>query len=411
MNKREEDILDEILDGEESEESGDSEEMKLPETLMGETGHEDEDAENEPEHADKKTTEDELSRFLDDEKKDPAETDKKSDSNLDREAIEREIREKIAREKKEKLNLLKKVSIVCGAVLVVIAVGLFAFFQIAEMGNNYILKFDDKKISVKEFEFFMLLNVLNQTAYDKQSAYNGLMDFLILNKAAKEKNAVLTDDESEYIKSNAEYIKTYLQSNNIAIPDIPDERFEEIIGVSVSGVIYYKLLDIVAEERGYAVDENDFSAKFDAYRAEDKLLKYIITETEEDGEISREALASGMAADEAVKKYSIYYEIYGIETLNASGLGFDEETFGQIMALDALEFSEVIDMGGIYAVFIAVTHEETRDTFRSEYIYAQKNQLFLQEYEFWKSEAKEALNEKVFENFDEEEFFNTVFGG
>ena len=412
MDKREDDILDDILD-EESDENldEDSDEMKLPETLMGESA--DENTEIEDEHTDQKI-EEALSKFLDDDKDDKKEPDKnskKSGKELDREEIEREIRAKIAKEKKEKLKQVQKIAVICAAVIVVAAAGLFAFFQFAKAGNSYIVKFDNKNISVEEFKFFMLLNALNQTASDKQSAYNGLMDFLVMNKAAKDKNVELTEEDKEYIKSNAEYIKNYLESNNIALPKISDERLEEIVGVSVSGVVPYKLLDIVAQEAGYTVDEGKITEEFNAYQSEDKLLKYIITETPEAGEVAREALISGVSADEAVMSYSTYYLMYGIETLNASALGFDAENYDKIMALAPLEFSEVIDLGGIYGVFIAVTYEETRDAFRNDYTYKQKNQLFLREYEFWKSEAKEQRNEKVFENFDEEEFFNTVFGG
>ncbi|MCL1794353.1 MAG: hypothetical protein FWG34_10835 [Oscillospiraceae bacterium] len=407
MDKREDDILDELLDGEIGE---DPDEMKLPETLMGADTNEPAEPETDDAEPD---IESELSKFLDDDDEDekPSEDSKKSAKELDREEIEREIREKIAKEKKEKFKSAKKISIVCVAVAVVILAGLFVFMQINKAGNDYIMKFDGKKISVEEFKFFMLLNVLNQTSYEKQAAYDGLLNFLVLNKAAKEKNVVLSDEESDYVKSNAEYIKTYLEANNITIPDISDERLEEIIAASVSGAIYYKLLGIVALDAGYAVDENDFGAKFDAYLASNKLLKYIITQTEEDGEEAREALVSGLAADEAVKQYSTYYEMYGIETLNLSDLGFDEENYKNVMALKELEFSEVIDLGGVFAVFIAATYEETRNTFREQYIYDQQNQLFDSEYEFWKSEAKESMNEKVFENFDVDEFFETMFGG
>lgn len=414
MDKREDDILDDILD-EEADENPDG--MELPETLMGGTA--DESAETEDEDAGQKTDE-ALSEFLDDvkdeknetdEKKAPDESAKKSRKELDREEIEREIRAKIAKEKKEKLKQIQKIAVICAAVVLVAAAGMFAFFQFGKAGSSYIMKFENKKISVEDFKFFMLLNALNQTASDKQSAYNTLLDFLIVGKAAKDKNVELTEEDKEAIKSNAEYIKNYLETQKITMPKISDERLEEIVGVSVSGVVYSKLLDIVAAEAGYTVDESKLAEEYSAYRSDDKLLKYIITETEEDGKTAREALVSGLSADEAVMKYSTYYLMYGIETLDASKIGFDEENYGKIMALGPLEFSEVIDLGGIYGVFIAVTDEESRDSFREGHIYDQKNQLFLAEYELWKSEAKEQKNEKVFDSFDEEEFLNTVFGG
>ena len=411
IDKREEDILDDILDSEESE---DSDEMKLPETLMGESVDEEED--EEPADPEPET---DLSKFLDEEKdeedekdeKKPDEAPKKSARELDREEMEREIRAKIAQEKKEQFKVVQKIAIVCAAVVLVIGIGLFAFFQMAKAGNNYIMKFDGKKIAVEEFKFFMLLNALNQTSYDKQSAYGNLVDFLILNKAAKDKKVVLTDDEKIVLKSNAEDFKNTLKNYNIELPKISDERIEEIFGMNVIGVTYYKLLDTVAEEAGYKVDENDLAAEFAAYQANDKLLKFIITNTTEEAEAAREALVSGMAVDEAVKKYSVRYQTYGVETLDLSYFSFDEENRGNLMKLNALEFSDVIYLGELYGVFVAATYEETKDSFRSQYTFAHKTQIFSNEYELWKSKAKEEKNEKVFENFSEEEFFSTAFGG
>jgi len=416
IDKREEDILDDILDSEESE---DSDEMKLPETLMGESVDEEED--EEPADPEPET---DLSKFLDEEKdeedekdeKKPDEAPKKSARELDREEMEREIRAKIAQEKKEQFKVVQKIAIVCAAVVLVIGIGLFAFFQMAKAGNNYIVKFDGKKIGVEEFEFFLLRNVYNQpespNSYNKQLAYNGLLEFLVLNKAAKAKNVVLNENEKDIVKSNVEDLKNFLKTYNLEMPKISDDRAEEIIGNSV--IIYYKLVDIVAEEFGYTVDENDFAAEFAAYyaayQAEDKLLKFIMTNTMEEAEAAHEALAAGMAVDEAIEKYSALYGRYGVETLDLSYFayvfGFDEEKCNSLMKLNALEFSDVMSLGNYYGVLIAATYEETRDSFRSQYIFAHKTEILRNEYELWKSEAKVEMNEKVFESFDVEEFFS-----
>lgn len=402
MSKREDDILDDILDGEET----DLDEMKLPETLVGESSDEEEPR---PAPADPEI-EEELSKFLEDEKKEPDENKKKPAKELDREEMEREIREKIAKERKEKRKSLTKILVVCAVALAVVAAGLIAFFQISKASNNYIMKFDGKKISVEEFEFFMLLSYVNQSATDKQAAYEGLLDFLVLNKAAKDKNVSWTEEETAYIKYRAETFKSEMEGYRVTVPKISDERLEEIMRFS-EGATYYKLMDVVAEEAGYSVDETEFGAELERYRSSDKLLKYIITETEEECEAAREALVSGMAPDEAVMQYSAYYLMYGrIEMLSAGSLAFDEENYDKMMALEALEFSEVIDMGGIYAVFIAATYEETRDWFRAQYVGSKKYELFISEYELWKAETKESKNEKMFESFDESEFFNRIFG-
>ena len=387
MDKRE----DETLETEESEDLEDVEysndSMELPATLMGD---------NEPD-------EPELEPETEPEPKLAAKTEKE----LDRAELEREIRAQIAAERRLSLQTVKKVSIVCTAVILVLGLGLFAFLQLTKPDTEYIMRFDRQKISVEDFKFVMVLNLLNQTAYDKKSAIDGLTDFLILDKAAKDRKIELTDDEKNYVKSSADSLKGYLESNNVSLPKISDERIEELVSVDM---LYYKLLESVAEEKGFAVDETDLAAEFAKFNASDKLLKYIVTNTEEEAQSAREALGSTLSVDDAIKHYSIAYESNGTEPVLLSQLGLDEDKQKAIMALKASEFSDVISLGEIYAVFIAVPEQEAKERFRSQYANGKKYQLFNTEYELWKSEAKVAINQKLFDEFDERAFFEEIYG-
>ncbi|MCL2159254.1 MAG: hypothetical protein FWH48_07605 [Oscillospiraceae bacterium] len=417
MDKQKDDIIDDIGTTDEIEKTEEvGEEMELPETLMGATTDEDEEEEQSEEEKEAEQAQNrapgvpDLADFLEEDDDSAKETKKqRKEKELEREEIEREIRAKIAQEKKIKLKLARNISIVVVAVLLVVGAGLFMFLRIFSLGSGYIMKFDNKKVSMDEFEFFMLMNMLNQTSYEPQAAIDELTRVLVLEKAAKQKNIELSDDEKSYISANAEYMKSYLDEYSIVMPNISDERLEEIL--SVNSVIYYELIDIVAKERGYAVDETDFAAILGDFFASDKLLKYIITSTPEAGEAAREALASGLSTDDAVKQYSTYYEMYGtIDMISANQIGLAEDEYNAIMALGELECSEVIFLDAdMYAVFIVLTDEETESTLRDDYAASKKSDLFLNEYAIWVSEANIQINQKAFDEFDSEEFFNTLF--
>ena len=440
MDKREEDILDDILDGEEgddiieTEETEEIEEIVIPETLRGDPDDEDK-PENEPEtesESDEKNDETsaDLSDFLDDntevDASDAIETAGPLDPDLDKalsafsdddsddsdqkknkDQEENQDEDKTAAQKKPKnLKLIRNIVLICLAAALVIGGGLFAFLQIDKISNGNIMTFEGKKISIEEFKFFLLITQSNNEV--KEAAVENLVRSLVLEKAAKDKNIVLDQDGIDYVKWYADYIKNDMAQNGITMPNLSDERLEAII--SANTVFYSKLMDKVAEESNYTVDEPAFAAEFASYLAGDRLLKYIITETEEKAREVKELLTSGsISPDDAVTTYSVYYE-GEIEKIELSKIGLAEEDNANIMALKQSEFSDIIDLGGIYAIFIVATDKEAEDLFRQDYTYYAKQRLFEEAYASWKSEAKYKRNDKAFDTFDENAYFESLYG-
>ena len=415
MDKREEDILDEILGEDETgeeevevaeemneiEETNEPEEVVIPETLKGE---QDDEIQSEPEDLNPELDK-ELSQFTDD--------DDTADNNQGgREEIEREIREKIAQEKKKNMNLLVRIVAVCLAAVLVVGAGLFVFWMIGNSGNNYIMKFDDKKVSMEELKLTILLNILYQSeSYDyTQTAIDQLTYYMLLDKAAKERNIDFSESDKSEIKETIETIKT-VYFVDITIPKVSDERFEFILGYMMSDSVYTQLLETVAAEVNYSFDEAEYLSELEEYRATDKLLKYVITETEEEAQEAYDILISGaMSVDDVIRQYSVYYyEPYGIEKIDLTQIGFPEEDYNSIMALGDSEISSVIDLTGIYGVFITATKTETEEWIREYCENYGKYQIFQEEYDYWMSETKVEINEKAREKFDFEEYWASLF--
>lgn len=378
MDKREEDILDDILDGEESE---NYEDIKIPETLIGDPKDENEDkAEDEIKAEDENENEPDLSGFLDEKTEvdgnDPIEpeldkalseftdngdddsekSNKKSKKEAERGILEKEIRDKIEQEKKAKNNkFIKNASIIFIAAAVVIAAGLFMFLRLNGSYNPTIMTADNKKVNFEEYKLFILLY------QDKDYAVQEIERFLIFEKAMNNRKIELQQDEIDYLKENIEYVKT-----TYGIPieklNISEERLIKIFS-SVFGFTESKLTDAVADEKKYLeIVDDSLSAELENYRNTEKLLKYIITETREKCEEARNAIVSGSVSfDDAIKQYYAGYdESQGMPIIELSQTGFSENESSKLTALTGSQISEVINLGG-YAVFIAVNDDDTSE--------------------------------------------------
>jgi hypothetical protein len=161
----------------------------------------------------------------------------------------------------------------------------------------------------------------------------------------------------------------------------------------------------------YEGEEADFETELANYYLNNKLLKYIVAETQEKAEEARKALLDGLDPEEAIKKYSIYYdESAGIEKVELSWMGFSEEENAKIMALQESEFSEIIEFGP-FIIFIETTSKETEDRVKDESEYSQKYSLYEEEYNSWKEKAKIKVNDKLFDEFDADAYLQSVYGG
>ena len=436
MDKREDDIIDDIPDGEEIDNFTETEKVEIPETLKGDS---DGEAETELETESKTEIETELeteienkneeapvdlSEFLDDNTEvevadvsiDPdldkalsAFSDDGSENTEKQEKEEEKEEAEITAQKKAKnIKLIRNIALICIAAVLVIGGGLFAFLQINKYANSYVMTFEGRKVSMEEFKFFLLITQGSNEV--KESALENLTRTLILEKAVKDKNVEMDQEGIDYVDWYAGYIKDDMGQKGITMPNISDERLKSII--SVNTVLYSVLMDKVTEELNYSVDEAAFAAEFAGHLADDKLLKYVITETEEQAKEVREALAAGtISPEDAIRTYSIYYdaESGNIEKIALSQIGLPVDDNISIIALKQSEFSEIIDLGGIYGIFIVATDKEAEEKYREEYEYYDKMKMFENEYEFWKSEAKYKVNNRALEKFDTDKYFDSIY--
>jgi hypothetical protein len=312
--------------------------------------------------------------------------------------------------------------------LLIIAGGIIAYWQYdewqkrrAEAESNasrpdgYIMTVNDEKISVRDFELAILLNAMyQQSGHDpKQSAVDALIHYSILDIMARDKNVVLTDAEKSHVRTEMDDIKEWLIFEEMEMPAVSDERFEFLLGYMLTNAIPFRLLDAVAAERDHIIDEEQFAAEFEIYRENDRLFKYIITESEETAKEAGNAVNSGdMTPEEAIIQYSdAYDELRGIDKLELSEVGFPEEERNIIMALEPGEASVPVDIGDeVYAVFIGATAGETEERFRDIYEYYQKIQLFNAEFAMYESDAKIEVDQEILDNFDMDEFWEWLWG-
>ncbi|MCL1858432.1 MAG: hypothetical protein FWF92_04290 [Oscillospiraceae bacterium] len=449
MDKREEDILDDILDGEETEEY---EEVVIPESLRGEQDNETEEKnevnekseEKEPESPDLSAFLDEntevedidavdpeldgdLSKFVDDDDSNKKDKQKKNE----RDEIEKEIREKIAREKTKNKKLIKNVIIISVLAVVIIAGGLFAFFQIEKLSNNYIMTIENQKVTLEELKLTILLNELfNQGNYNpnpKQTAIDDLAFYMIVEKEAKDRNISLSEEEKNELKLYIEDLNNYLESQNIELPKVSNERYELILSYMILNSIYTQLIDIIVVEQNYMLNETVYTEEFENYKANyksdyiDMVFKYVLTDKKEIAEEAREALISGLlSTDEVIKKYFIDYpeedenaEIPIIELYQIDFITPEETEY--LLSLKISEISEILYiLEQYYIIFIPEsinipTNEELSGWFKDYYEQQEKNQLFFDEYDLWYNETVIKFNDKVIENFDENAYLEKLY--
>ena len=353
-NEHDEDILNDIL----SDETNETNEIpEMPETLKGDDEIKENSEDNENSENENGENAVDLSEFTE-ENQEPG--------------YAVEGAEQVLQEKKKSGGMVKQVSIIVVVAALIIGGGLFAFFQLSKTNGNYIMSFDNKKIDMEEYKLFILSS--DPSSEDvKQSALDGLIDFLLFEKTLKNYNVVikdvLNDEQKEYLKSNIDEYKNYFTPD--IIPVISDERLDEIFCISIVSDIRYALLDIltdkIAEENKFSLDESAVATELAAYRSTDKLLTYILTETRTQADEAYEALISGTVSNEdAIVQYSVNYEYAGIEQLSLSEIGLPEAINSKVMALGEKEFSEIINLG-VYVVFIAPTLEETENWYKETY--------------------------------------------
>ena len=335
-----------------------------------------------------------------------------ADGDDDAQKNEEEKKKDDEDKKRKKSKKIKMISLISAICLVVIAAGIFAFFQINNYTNSYIMSFEGKKIKTEDFKFFLIYFAGESDV--KTPAIDLLTETLIFEREEKARNITLTADELTSVKATASDWKSQIDAQ-YTMQKISIAFLEEILTASN---LYTKLADQIAIEKNYTFDEADFAAQLEDYKQNGKQdyismdFKYIITETAEAAEEARNALTGGVSADDAIKQYSVAYDEesgYGLDTIALDEMGFlSPEEVDDLTALKVDGISNVISLDETtHVVFITEnvyipTEDEIAESFRSLYDNSKKNEIFAGEIGKWKEEAqsKIKINQKVLDGID-----------
>ena len=354
MSKKKDEVdIDDLLDGE------DDELPVIPETLRGEPKDKEDKADDfelDP-GLDKA-----LSKFADDEEEKESENPEEDDDT-----------EK-PQEKSEK-GKFPKTALIVGiiAVAVIIAAGLFAFWQIGHIGaGNYIMTFDGEKIDIEEYKFFLMLLMQSAPADEKEiteikeEALDWLKEFFIFQKMAEERSISLSQEEREDIKSNIQPLMDYYGFPYETL-NIPENRLIDLLDYIFPyfGYAHSKLLDWFIGEYNLNTNDEAVALAVKEYRAESRFVRYIMIETEDEIEETRNALKIGSTTDIETNPNDIYQIIQNL--YDNHGLLLSEDHYKKVMELNALEFTEAIDLSINYGIFIRATSEETEEWLRASH--------------------------------------------
>ena len=401
-------ILNEDGDGSENENENIAEILKKSETLKSsDSNNTDSDNENDENQDDREKTE-----SIDSEEAITSAEAAEDEvvSQFADEGVEESPEEAEKKKNQKKVKFIKRVSIISAICAVVIAAGIFAFIQINKYIGSYVISFDGRNISVDDFNFFLIYN--GGATDPKSSAQDMLEQYLVLEKAAKERNLTLTADEANEANTTAASLKSQIDSNYPQAGGISLNFLEEIVG---TGYYVNKLVDAVAAEKGYTFDDADFQTALTDYIANGKQqylqmnFKYIVAGSTDTAAEAKKAIEDKtMAVDDAIKKYSTYYDATsGIQTIPIADITFlSAADLNNLMNLEAGQVSDVIKLSDTeYVVFIAdsvyrPTQDEISASYKTTYENGKKSDIFQAEFTKWQADAKIKVNQKVLDGIN-----------
>lgn len=338
-----------------------------------------------------------------------------------------ESEEETKLKKQKKLKLIKRVSLISAICVILIAGGFMAWIQINRYTNSYALTFYDRKISMNDFQYFLLIS--NDGYSDPvDSAFNQILLYLTIDKAAKERNIDLTDEELAEVKAGSAQMKEQIDMYYPNASKISIGFIEEMIGIEY---VYDKLIEKVLDDLGYTFNESDFAVALADYIENGKTdymqveFKYIITELRDSAEEAKRLIDSGdLSPEDAIKQYSVAYQVdeageeYGFDTLPLNAMlsnGIPSQDVENMIYLEVGETSHVISLTEeMHVLFIPdsvyrPSEAEITENYKPMYEDETKYYMFMGERDKWMTEFEVNMkrNEKALANFDLNALFET----
>jgi len=450
-NENQEHNLDELLGDDLDESEQIAEMLRNSETLSsGKKNAEDASPPDEPD----------LSELLDDPDKDAG-----SDPSLD-EALsefiddgadggesgeEDELKKKLEEEKFSKIKKIKRVSLIGALTVFVLAVGILVFFMIENNRTSIVLTYEreidgrvqTQRVTADEFKILMLND---QSFSPIAGAMDYLMFILTIEKAADERNIILSAEEAEQIRTTAVSMKESIEEEFPELKNITLEFLEKVYGLNI---LYFNLLDSIFEQvEAAALDEEDYAVRLNDFIENsqteyiDAMFKYMIL-PEETANEAKAAIESGeMTVEEALihfyyntddfamgygfesaadlleagghETFEDFIEEYGYDMVHLNNLGgFNHDDIKHLVSLDVNQVSNVIELDAESFVLFIVeninipAHEEIEGIFREIYTEMQAQDIFYAEYDRLHDEIESSvkINERALDNIDLEELF------
>gem|GEM_PF-3030208 len=374
------------------------------------------------------------------------------EENETAESEEDALARKLQEEKLVKVRSIKRVSLVGALTVLVLAVGIVAFFMIYNNMTDYVLtyqrevsgKTQTQRVSSHDFKFLLM----------QEQSFNpvaGAMDYLItiitIEKAADERNIILSAEELEQIKASVDNIKEIIDEEYPELQRVSPEFLEKVYSINY---LYLKLMESIHErlesvpfdEAAYALQLEDF-INFSQTEYVDAVYIYMILNSEEKANEVKAAIeGGGMTVAEALIEF--YYgtedfalrngfgslaelleayefasiddfiDAYGYDMIALSNLSsFEHDDIRHLVTLNVNQVSNAIELDAeSFVLFITESinipaRDEIDSLFRDIYFETQASDIFNDEYDRLYSEIESSvkINQNAIDKIDLDELF------
>ncbi len=291
---------------------------------------------------------------------------------------------------------------ILGAIL--IAFGVFAYFQLLPPDLSYVVTINGQKVNAEDYKLFRMLA---QDGGSREDAIEGLKIYYALEQAAKDMGITLTEEEEATVRDNAANLRSSMVNEGLSIPDVPDERLFALLSIDT---LYPKIAKALYQS--VEVDPVEFSEAFADYRENykeyylDIQLKFVIADTMEAAQEAHARLQAGDAPDAVIREFTPDMDpTEEIQTVGLSQLPFDEETVDEILSLKVSEFTPAMDLNGVYGVFIVDSIKAPPDAdleafYRQLYIDEKRPNFMQNHLDEWIAALTVEINEEALEAMD-----------
>ncbi|GHU34822.1 hypothetical protein FACS1894105_02400 [Clostridia bacterium] len=343
-------------------------------------------------------------------------TDDYDDESEDGESQEEALPAEETASGKRKPDVALRATIISLAVVLLAVAAYFFYTFVLNATQNYILTYkgvddpadtianDTIKPSIEELKFAMIYGDETETL---QAGYDRLVEFLVVENAARKYNITLTAEERLEFEAAVADFKESVANYGMYLPQLDDSRLADLLSLST---IQQKVSKYLFDTIG--VDRSDFESELENFVLNGKMLyydvrvKYVLRDSLEAAEESRAKLiAEDADTDEIIKSDSYdYSEEYGIDIMPISEISqiLSTDQMNHLVALPIGGVSEVLTLndGALFAVFIIddviiPSDDEIEELFTGYYNYVKENELFASEFNKMKAEADITPNDKL----------------